>query len=147
MISLALLLAIADPVPPVLVSPIQFEPGAVTFVDAPNLPKGAKIAVLEGDPKKDGIFTIRLQAPKGFVLPMHTHPADERVTVLSGSIAVSFDGKTSKLFKQGGFYVNPKNVAHSVSSDEGFVIQITGVGPWTVTPVSPPAGLVLPPTK
>src|SRR5688500_1154572 len=39
-------------------------PADLTWVDAPpSLPKGAKVAVLEGDPAKAGPFTIRLQLP------------------------------------------------------------------------------------
>jgi anti-sigma factor ChrR (cupin superfamily) len=122
--------------------PIQIDADGVVWADAPaSMPKGTKMAILEGDPKKEGIFTIRLKAPPGFELPVHTHPADERVTVLAGSIAVGF-GKTmdksrGRVFKAGAFYVNPTPTPHFVWSDEGCVVQITGVGPWRVDPAPP----------
>src|SRR5438552_11466437 len=50
----------------------------------PALPKGAKVAVLEGDPAKEGPFVIRLLFPGGYHIPAHTHPKTERVTVTSG---------------------------------------------------------------
>ena len=32
----------------------------------PSLPPGAKIAVLEGDPSKEGPFVFRIKAPDGY---------------------------------------------------------------------------------
>jgi hypothetical protein len=48
----------------------------------PSLPKGAKIAVLEGDPAKEGPFVFRVKVPDGYRIPPHTHPKTERVTVI-----------------------------------------------------------------
>src|SRR3954454_16265075 len=50
----------------------------------PGLPPGGKMAVLNGDPTKPGPFTVRLSAPAGYTINPHTHPTDERVTVISG---------------------------------------------------------------
>jgi quercetin dioxygenase-like cupin family protein len=109
---------------------IVFRPGP------PNMPKGVEMVVLEGDPKREGMFTIRLKAPAGFALAPHTHPADERVTVLDGAVSVGFgnatDRNAAKSFAAGSFYINPANVAHYVFSDEGVTLQITGEGPWRV---------------
>jgi hypothetical protein len=46
------------------------------------LPPGAKMAVLEGDPTKEGPFVVRFQFPEGYHVPPHTHPKTERVTVI-----------------------------------------------------------------
>ncbi len=51
----------------------------------PSLQKGAKIAVLEGDPSKKGIFVLRLRMPDGYQIAPHWHPTRERITVLSGT--------------------------------------------------------------
>src|SRR5579864_3021842 len=51
----------------------------------PSLPKGALMAVLEGDPTKEGPFVFRVKVPDGYKVPPHTHPKTERVTVLSGT--------------------------------------------------------------
>src|SRR5882762_7242816 len=50
------------------------------------LPSGAKMAVLEGDPTKEGPFVVRFQFPEGYHVPTHTHPKTERVTVISGTL-------------------------------------------------------------
>lgn len=106
---------------------------SITWTDAPpSMPKGTKIAVLEGNPQQPGIFTIRLKVPAGTKLAPHTHPRNERVTVLSGKVAVTIDGRTTT-FEGGGFYVNPPDTTHSVEFLEESVLQLTCEGPWVVT--------------
>ena len=102
------------------------------WVDAPpSMPKGTKMAVLEGSPKEPGIFTLRLHVPKGAGLPLHTHPRPERVTILSGKVTVTIGGKATT-FEAGGFYVNPPNEPHSLVFEEESVVQLTCEGPWIV---------------
>ena len=50
----------------------------------PSLPKGAQISVIEGPMNQAVPFTVRLKFPGNYPIPPHTHPAVERVTVLSG---------------------------------------------------------------
>ena len=38
---------------------------------------GANIAVLEGDPTKEGPFVVRFQFPDGYHVAPHTHPKTE----------------------------------------------------------------------
>lgn len=135
--------AAAVPTKPSVAPPgaLQFDANGVVFRPAPpSMPKGVELAVLEGDPQKPGIFTLRLKAPTGFLLPPHTHPVEERVTVLTGSIAVGFgtsvERGNARKFGAGAFYVTPPGVAHYVFSDEGVTVQITGVGPWKVEPIA-----------
>src|SRR5688572_24359569 len=103
----------------------------------PNLPPGTKIAVLEGDSQKEGIFTIRLKVPAGSKIAPHTHPRPERVTVLSGRVLVGFGTKVDETkataFKAGGFYVNPPNETHYVVFPEESVVQLTCEGPWVLS--------------
>lgn len=108
----------------------------------PSLPSGCEIAVLEGNPKGPDLFTVRFRVKGGFVMPAHTHPKDERVTVLSGKVAVAF-GKnatreTAKLFGPGDYYVNARGATHTVWADTPSIIQITGIGPWDVKFVENP---------
>src|SRR6266404_7181862 len=61
-------------------------PNQIKWQDGPPaLPPGAKFAVLEGDPAKEGFFTMRILMPDGFKVPPHTHPKVEHVTVMSGT--------------------------------------------------------------
>ncbi|MFC1664176.1 cupin domain-containing protein [Pseudomonadota bacterium] len=99
-----------------------------------NLPSGCKIAILEGHPKKPDLFTVRFKVDKIFFMPAHTHPKDERVTIITGKAAVGF-GKDAKReqateFGPGDYYVNARNAVHVVWVEGPTVIQITGIGPW-----------------
>src|SRR2546425_7808760 len=63
-----------------------FTPADLMWKDAPtSMPKGAKVAVLEGDLAAPGPFTMRVRVPAGYKIPPHFHPGIEHVTVLSGS--------------------------------------------------------------
>src|SRR5207247_1780359 len=58
----------------------------VTWSKGPaSLPPGAEVAVLEGDPAKEGQFTMRLRLPDGYKVPRHWHPKVEHVTIFSGT--------------------------------------------------------------
>ena len=103
------------------------------------MPKGTKIAVLEGDPKAPGMFTIRLRVPAGSKVMPHWHPRPERVTILFGKVAVGFgdkwDDKDMRGFNGGDFYINPAESHHYVAFPRTSVIQITGEGPWVLNPL------------
>jgi hypothetical protein len=52
-----------------------FSPDRLQWQAGPSsLPAGAKLAVLEGDPTKEGPFVMRLRLPDGYTIPPHTHP-------------------------------------------------------------------------
>jgi quercetin dioxygenase-like cupin family protein len=61
-----------------------------------SLPKGAEVAVLEGDPAKEGPFVFRLKLPDGYRVPAHTHPKTERITVISGTFNIGMGDKFDK---------------------------------------------------
>src|SRR5262245_6330271 len=74
-----------------------YPPSAIQWKDGPpSLPKGAKIAILEGDPAKEGMFVMRVQMPDGYHIPAHTHPKPERVTVIQGTFKLAM-GNNPKL--------------------------------------------------
>jgi quercetin dioxygenase-like cupin family protein len=100
----------------------------------PSLPKNCEIAVFEGHPKKPDLFTVRFHSPDDMHMPAHTHPKDERVTILKGKVAVAFGvnakREDAKEFGPGDFYINKRDEVHKVWMDKGAVLQITGIGPW-----------------
>lgn len=114
---------------------IQFPVEELRWTDAPpSAPTGSKMIVLEGSPASDELYTVRLKVPAGTKLPPHTHPKDERVTVLSGEARVGFgevfDEKNMTRFRAGSYYVNPSGIVHFVWFPVETVIQLTGFGPW-----------------
>src|SRR5437016_9043785 len=59
----------------------------------PGLPPGAQVAVVTGDPSKDGPYVVRAKLPAGYRIMPHTHPTDENVTVLSGTFHIGMGGR------------------------------------------------------
>ena len=100
----------------------------------PTLPSGCEMAVLEGDPKQEMLFTVRFRTGSEFEMKPHWHPRNERVTILEGKIGVGFgdviDRERVTWFGPGDYYVNAKEAHHFVLADGPAVLQITGIGPW-----------------
>jgi quercetin dioxygenase-like cupin family protein len=123
-------------------SPILVSPADINWVDAPPaFPKGAKVAVVQGDPSKEGAFTLRAKFPAEYKVAPHFHPDVETVTVLSGTFYVSmgdtFDASKAKSLGAGGFAALPKKSPHFAFTKEETVIQVNAHGPWTLTYVNP----------
>jgi quercetin dioxygenase-like cupin family protein len=107
------------------------------WIDPPAiLPPGAKVAVLEGDPGKDGPFVMRVRMPDGYRIPPHTHPKPERITVISGTFNVAmgdkFDLTKGRAMPAGAFGTWPAGMKHYVWAKGDTVIQLHGTGPWTL---------------
>ncbi|MCA1609513.1 MAG: hypothetical protein LC780_01275 [Acidobacteria bacterium] len=50
----------------------------ITWGEAPpGLPAGSKVALLQGDPGKPGMSTVRVKAPDGYRVAKHWHPTAE----------------------------------------------------------------------
>jgi len=107
----------------------------------PVLAKGAKLAVLMGDPGKPGPFVMRLQAPAGYKVAPHWHSQAENVTVISGALMLGmgdkFDEKAMKTMKAGSFGSIPAKEHHFAYMKTATVIQIHGEGPFDLTYVNP----------
>jgi len=121
---------------------VMLGPDECVWHDGPaSLPPGVKIAMLEGDLVSKGPFTLRAIMPAGYRVPAHFHPADEHVTVLSGSLHMGFgdklDTSQGRRLPTGGFAVMPAGVHHFAWTDEKTEIQIHGVGPWGITYIDP----------
>ena len=117
-------------------------PDATKWGPAPAmLPAGAKLAVLDGDPTKPGLFTMRLSMPDGYRIPPHFHPVDEHVTVVSGKFQVgmgdSFDGAKLSTLPAGSFGMIPAGMRHFAQAKGATVLQLHGTGPWKLTYVNP----------
>ena len=121
---------------PVLVSPDDVKWGE----GPPSLPPGAKMAVVFGDTKKEGPFTLRAKLPANYKVPPHFHPDTETVTVLSGTFYASmgdtFDAAKCKAMSAGSFLALPAKSPHFVYTKEETVIQVSAHGPWAVNYVN-----------
>ena len=121
---------------------VMYSAADLKWGDAPaSLPAGAKAAVLSGDPGKPGPFTIRLQMPAGYKVPAHTHPTEERITVISGTaqfgMGPKFDDAAAHDLTAGGFVVMPVGMQHFAGSKAGCVLQVESTGPFVINYVNP----------
>ena len=113
-------------------------PPGINWADAPSIGPGAKTAVIDGDPKSSGLFVMRLKLPPKTKVKVHTHPTDENVTVLSGTLYFAagdkFDPKTAKAFGPGSYFsIGKGKPMFAYTTDKEVVAQIHGIGPWGLT--------------
>jgi hypothetical protein len=117
-------------------------PAEIAWKDGPaSLPKGAQVAVLEGNPAEPGLFTMRLKFPDGYRIPPHWHPAVERVSVIAGTFRFGmgerFDESQAKALPAGSFVFMAPKMAHYAWVEEETIVQLTGEGPWGITYLNP----------
>jgi quercetin dioxygenase-like cupin family protein len=121
---------------------VAVSPDQVSWKEGPpSLPAGAKFAVLEGDPKGDGLLTMRVSLPGGYRIPPHSHSAVERVTVLEGTFKLGmgdkFEQSALNPMPAGSFIAMEPGTRHFVQAEGNTVVQINAVGPWKITYVNP----------
>ena len=115
---------------------------AITWGPAPAVfPAGTKMAVLQGDPSKDAMFTVRLLLPAGTRIAPHYHPTDELVTVISGTFVVgmgdSIDVAKALVLPAGSFITAGANMHHYAIARGRTVVQVSAMGPFALTYVRP----------
>ena len=114
-------------------------PAAITWVDGPpSLPAGSKMAVLFGNPKETGSFTMRLKFPKNYAVPAHWHSTTERITIIEGVLHFGLGKKLDKS-KAGPLgagahgWVMAKEPHFAYTEAEGATLQLDALGPWDIT--------------
>jgi quercetin dioxygenase-like cupin family protein len=132
-----------NPAAAVLKEHIMVSPAEVKWADCPpSVPPGAKCANIEGDRSAPNVlFTYRLKMPDGYRIAPHFHPADEHLTVISGTfnmgLGEKFDEKSLKPMVAGSFMVMPKGKPHYATTKGETVLQVHAIGPWGLTYVNP----------
>ena len=114
----------------------------VKWGDAPPVfPKGAKMAVLSGDPGKSGPFVGRLMMPANYKIAPHWHTADEDLTIVSGAFYLGegdkAEAKGAHELKAGGFHHLPGKTHHYAYTKTATVVQINAMGPFDMTYIDP----------
>jgi quercetin dioxygenase-like cupin family protein len=120
---------------------VEAQAPALKWGPAPAVfPKGAKMAVLQGDPGKPELFTVRLDMPDGYRIPSHFHPTDEHVTVISGTFLIgmgdAFDTRQMMTLPAGGFATAATNMHHYAMARGHTVVQVHAMGPFQLTYVN-----------
>ena len=107
------------------------------WAPVPSLPPGVQIAVIEGPMNQAVPFTIRLKFPANYSLPPHTHPAVERVTVLSGTFHMGMGARLDRAathpVRAGDMMIMQPGTPHFAWTEVETIVQSHGTGPWGIT--------------
>lgn len=114
----------------------------IRWKDAPSIGPGAKSAVIDGDPESTGPFVMRLKLPPKTKIAVHTHPATESVTILSGTLYFAsgdkFDTRKARAYGPGGYFsIEQGKPMFAYTRGQETIIQLHGTGPWGIAYANP----------
>jgi len=116
-------------------------PDKIAWTHPPNFPAGFDLAVVEGDPSQEGLFTLRIKGADGTVVRPHWHPSDENITVIKGVFLLGtgdrFDKAALQALPSGAFSFMPKEMRHFGQCKGQTIVQVHGMGPFKVIYVNP----------
>lgn len=103
----------------------------------PLRPMTGDVEILYGDPEKPGEpFVMRIRELPGAMIPLHSHPVDEHITVVAGTwyfaVGDKWDRAALKEIRTGGYAFAPKGSTMFGYSPDGAVVQVHGVGPFHI---------------
>lgn len=107
------------------------------FHVAPLRPMTGDVEILSGDPEKPGEpFVMRIRELPGTIIPLHSHPVDENVTVVQGTwyfaVGDKWDKSALKELRAGDYAFAPKGSTMFGYCPDGAVVQVHGVGPFVI---------------
>ena len=103
----------------------------------PLRPMSGDVEILYGDPEAPGEpFVMRIRELPGTIVPPHSHPVDEHITVLQGTwyfgLGTEFDRNALRELGQGSYAFARKGSSMFGFSPNGAVVQVHGVGPFHI---------------
>jgi quercetin dioxygenase-like cupin family protein len=95
------------------------------------------VEILYGDPEIAGEpFVMRIRELPGTIVPPHSHPVDENITVVEGTwyfgFGEEYKAETLQELKAGSYAFAPKGSTMFGYSATGAVVQVHGVGPFRI---------------
>jgi hypothetical protein len=122
---------------PVQAKPLKWMDGA-----AVGLPPGSQLAVVSGDPSKEGMFVVRAKLPANYSVPPHHHPTDEKVSVKSGGplsygMGDKIDTSNAGTLNKGYHVTMQAQMNHWVTASAPTEIEVSGMGPFQIVYVNP----------
>lgn len=104
---------------------------------APLRPMSTDVEVLSGDPEKAGEpFVIRIHELPGTIIPLHSHPVDENITVVQGTwyfaVGSVWDKAALTPLHAGDYAFAPKGSTMFGYCPDGAIVQVHGVGPFLI---------------
>jgi quercetin dioxygenase-like cupin family protein len=95
---------------------------------------GPDLAVIAGDPTKEGFYIIRARFAPGVMSMPHSHPGDRHVTVISGTWwagkGPSGDPNSTTPLGPGSYMLHPAGEVHfDGAKNVEAIVEIKGMGP------------------
>lgn len=108
---------------------IYADPGDLEWKTSPS---GASFAALHGAMNRPGPFAFRMRMPAHWTMRPHTHDTGEYITVISGTLYMTFeeDGEWVTLPPGSVVAVPAGHPMWAKTEDDPVEIQIHGVGPF-----------------
>ena len=111
--------------------------GARSFRVVPLRPMTGDVEILDGDPEKRGEpFTIRIRELPGTIIPLHSHPVDEHITVVQGTwhfaVGKTWDKAALQELRAGDYAFAPKGSTMFGYCPDGAIVQVHGIGPFLI---------------
>ena len=103
----------------------------------PLQPFEGDVQILSGDPDKPGApFVMRINELPGTMIPVHSHPVDENITVLEGTwsfaLGDEWDRDALTDLHPGDYAFAPKGSSMFGYCENGAVVQVHGIGPFNI---------------
>jgi len=103
----------------------------------PMRPMTGDVEILYGEPELPGEpFVIRIRELAGTVVPPHSHPVDEHITVVQGvwyfGFGERYDPTQLRELKPGTYAFAPKGSWMFGYSPDGAIVQVHGIGPFQI---------------
>jgi hypothetical protein len=103
----------------------------------PMRPMSGDVELLYGDPEVAGkAFVMRIRELPGTVVPPHSHPVDEHLTVVQGvwyfGFGERYDSAQLQELKPGTYAFAPKGSWMFGYSPDGAIVQVHGTGPFQI---------------
>lgn len=103
----------------------------------PLRPMSGEVEILYGDPETAGeSFVMRIRELPGSMIPLHSHPVDEHITVVQGTwyfaVGERWDSTALGELTPGTYAFAPAGSTMFGASPDGAVVQVHGVGPFHI---------------
>jgi len=108
-----------------------------TFHVAPLRTMSGDVEILSGDPEKPGEpFVMRIRELPGTIIPVHSHPVDENITVVQGTwyfaVGDTWDKSALTALHAGDYAYAPKGSTMFGYCPDGAIVQVHGIGPFVI---------------
>ena len=93
------------------------------------------VEILYGDPEKAGEpFAMRIRELPGTIIPLHSHPVDEHITIVQGTwyfaVGEKWDRSALRALQVGDYAFAAKGSTMYGYCPDGAVVQVHGIGPF-----------------